>query len=217
MTIYQDFPPELRRLSPRLTISGDPSSSLRAINTRPLPNGAMVYIIGVTMNYVLQKDSTAVPVGDIIIAPDSGPGRWVSTGPPAPANDSAVLTFGCARLTPSMTTRFLFPDFERRNALMVPIQMRVPRAGILRSLFVRVRAVPGASGGVTVTYTVRVNEVATALAVSGLDTAQSISNVTDAVSVDQGDRIDVRTTKDMVGLSNSYQDIVASTEFEAAA
>jgi len=76
------FPPDLRLLSPRLTLTGDPSASLDGVNTTILPDGAFCFVLENRREYALDKTSSASPDGINVIAPSAGPGRWriVQTG-----------------------------------------------------------------------------------------------------------------------------------------
>ena len=84
---YQSFPPSLLTLSPRLTRVGDPSASVLGINTTPLPDGALVYCLENKGEYQLDKqDSTSSANGNTIIAPTTGPGRWLRRLPASGAS-----------------------------------------------------------------------------------------------------------------------------------
>lgn len=76
---YEEFPPALLVLSPRLTKAGDPGSSVVGINTTPIADGAIVYCIENHFAYRLDKQSTAAPDGTLVLAPLYGPGRWLAT------------------------------------------------------------------------------------------------------------------------------------------
>ena len=77
-TPYQDFPPALMLLSPRVTKAGDPGSSIVGINTTPLADGATCYCLENKLDYRLDKTSVAAPDGNLILAPLAGPGRWIA-------------------------------------------------------------------------------------------------------------------------------------------
>jgi hypothetical protein len=83
MTTYQDFPPALMVLSPRLTRAGDSGSSVVGINTTPLADGAITYCIENTAVYQLDKTSVAAADGNLVLAPAAGPGRWFKRLPVA--------------------------------------------------------------------------------------------------------------------------------------
>jgi hypothetical protein len=87
MTVpYQEFPPDLRRLTPRTTaLSGDPGSSIEGINTFDLPDGAVCFAQDVGFDYRFRSESAAAPAGDDVLAPSAGPGRWLKIEGSAPA------------------------------------------------------------------------------------------------------------------------------------
>jgi hypothetical protein len=76
---YQDFPPALMVLSPRLTTEGDPSASVAGIDTTPLADGAVVYCLATQQAYRLNKQSSVGADGNTVIAPLHGPGRWIGS------------------------------------------------------------------------------------------------------------------------------------------
>ena len=84
-TPYQAFPPALMILSPRLTKAGDPASSVVGLNTTPLADGAIAYCLETQFPYRLDKQSSAAPDGTLVLAPLTGPGRWLADAPPTPA------------------------------------------------------------------------------------------------------------------------------------
>lgn len=89
MTTYQDFPPALMVLSPRLTKADDPGSSVVGVNTTPLADGAILYCIENQFAYRLDKQSVAAPDGNLILEPLNGPGRWIAPST-APSGAGAV-------------------------------------------------------------------------------------------------------------------------------
>jgi hypothetical protein len=115
MTVYQDFPPSLLVLSPRVTRTGDPAFSVAGINTTQLGDGCWCYCEENKAEYQLDKTSVAVPDGNAIIAPTAGgPGRWLilsggMTGPtgtagPTGAPGSATNTGATGSTGPTGTT-----------------------------------------------------------------------------------------------------------------
>ena len=76
---FQEFPPALMVLSPRLTTAGDPGSSVVGINTTPVADGAFTYCIANQFTYRLNKQSEATPDGITILTPLNGPGRWLAS------------------------------------------------------------------------------------------------------------------------------------------
>jgi len=89
---YQDFPPALMILSPRLTKAGDPGSSVVGLNTTPLADGAVVYCIEAQLAYRLDKQSTAAPDGNLVLAPLNGPGRWLAASSSGPTVNATPTT-----------------------------------------------------------------------------------------------------------------------------
>ena len=66
----------LRILTPRPTLAGDgDGDSLQNVNTAPLPDGALAYVLETNLAYRLHK--TLVPPIVGTLAPGSGPGVWV--------------------------------------------------------------------------------------------------------------------------------------------
>lgn|GEM_PF-1753939 len=113
----------------------------------------------------------------------------------AAAGTTAVLQWGNENVGSSTATRYLDPGYEQRLAPLGTglIQLRTPRAGTLRNLYIRHNS-PGGTG-VTITYTVRVNGVASALAVGLASTAANAQNTVSSVVVAAGDLVDIEVTK----------------------
>lgn len=73
----QQFPPALLLLTPRLTLTGDPSGSIEGINTTTVGTGALVYCRQNASTYRLDReDNSTPPDGTLVIEPTAGPGRW---------------------------------------------------------------------------------------------------------------------------------------------
>jgi hypothetical protein len=70
---------------------------------------------------------------------------------------------------------------------------------------------PG-TGAATITYTVLVNGIATALAVSMLPTASTAQNTVDSVSVVAGDQITIRIEKS-AAIASAIRQITVMVEF----
>jgi len=70
-------PPTYRILSPvqNLLETGD-GDSLETINTFPLPNGSVCWVVASNASFRLFKNSTTAPDNITILAPSAGPGRW---------------------------------------------------------------------------------------------------------------------------------------------
>ncbi len=129
-------------------------------------------------------------------------GATGATGPTGPtgatgatgASNGGVIGFGSRGISATTTTRFLDPWWEAANALTTDVnRLIMPRAGTLRNLFIH-HGIPGGNGGAIV-YTILVNGVATALAVSLPSTSAVGSDLVDSIAVVQGDEISCRVTK----------------------
>lgn len=126
------------------------------------------------------------------------------------APDGSMAVFGANNVSTTVTIRYLWPTYEETLALIIPYQLRMPRAGTLRNMRVRHNIV--GVGAVAITYTVRVNNVATALAVAMLATAADGSNIVASIAVAAGDLVDVQVTK-AGALGASPIGIVATMEY----
>jgi hypothetical protein len=74
---FQSFPRALLVLSPRITLTSNPSTSVQGINTTPIADGALVYCVEGPVTFRLDKaDNTTPPDGVTVIKPSAGPGRW---------------------------------------------------------------------------------------------------------------------------------------------
>jgi hypothetical protein len=68
----------LRLLAPRASVLGfNDSDSLQNIIVNELPNGSLCFVIENRSFYVLDKLSTAAPLGTLVVQPLGGPGRWI--------------------------------------------------------------------------------------------------------------------------------------------
>ncbi len=123
------------------------------------------------------------------------------------------MLFGAASVAGNTQARFLFPGNADSTAPTSAIQIAMPRAGVLRNLFLRV-STPGGNGNAVV-YTVRVNETPSPLTVSLASTGAQGSDVTNSIAVAQGDRVDIEVTK-AVGVGVAPQQVVAALELVAA-
>lgn len=88
-------PPTYRILSPvqNLLETGD-GDSLETINTFPLPNGSVCWVVASGASFRLFKQSVTPPDNISIIAPSAGPGRWfieVNSGSGLQIQDQAGL------------------------------------------------------------------------------------------------------------------------------
>lgn len=71
----------LRVLAPRATLLGAGNEdALQNVNTTELPDGSLCWAEDQVAFYVLHKSSAASPSGTVVVAPGSGPGRWIILG-----------------------------------------------------------------------------------------------------------------------------------------
>jgi hypothetical protein len=128
----------------------------------------------------------------------------------------AVLAFGDGNIGAAADTRFLGPWFGGQGEVASTsiIEVVMPRAGVLRNLFVRHNAATG--NGNSVVYTVMLNGVATALTVTlatgAIGTASDLINT---VTVAQGDRIALRAVK-AAAIGNGAVQPEASMQFRSS-
>jgi len=102
------------------------------------------------------------------------------------------------------------PGYDATGAAPTVVrEFRIPRAGVLRNMRVRVGA-PGA-GTETVSYTLQINGVDTALVTTMLVTAADGSNLVNAPAVAAGDRIGIKVTKSGI-VAPSPGDVLCSIE-----
>jgi hypothetical protein len=120
----------------------------------------------------------------------------------------SFLHWGDNSVSGTTTTRYMYPGYDALASPTV-IQYRVPAACRLRNLYVR-HNIP-AGNGLSIVYTVRVNNIATALAVSLASTSADGSDLVNTISLVAGDLIDIEVTK-AASVGTSPSDIVASLE-----
>jgi hypothetical protein len=140
---------------------------------------------------------------------DEDDDMWRMTGGATSAG--APITWGAGDIAKTTTTRYLFPGYDDDLAQTDIIQWRVPRNGTVRNLRVRCNAVGAAATNLT--YTLRVNGVGTALAVTMAASSADGSNLANSVVVSAGDLVDIEVTKAAVLVGAKPYDIVASVEF----
>ncbi len=109
--------------------------------------------------------------------------------------DAAVLTFGAEEIGATTTTKYLYPNFSKEIASTSRRAWPCPREGFLTNLHIY-HEIPAGNDN-SIVYTVRVNAVSSALAVTlGSNTSQGANVlVTNFVPVSQGDLIDIQVTK----------------------
>ena len=108
---------------------------------------------------------------------------------------STMLLWGNRGWGAGTSTRFADPYWSDNNAGSDAVAFRVPRAGVIRSLYFY--ATQAGSGEFTAT--VRVNGASTALAVTVGSGIAEAENLSDEVSVNAGDRIDLEITRTASG------------------
>jgi len=127
-----------------------------------------------------------------------------------PVVSPAVMSFGANGIAITTVTRYLFPWFYDIAAqITTPIGMRVPRDGFLRNMYL-IHNVVGVSANLIV-YTLRINQVATALTISAAATATGGEDTTNVVAVSAGDTIDIEVTK-ALAITTSPMDVVVTFE-----
>lgn len=102
--------------------------------------------------------------------------------------------FGNAAIAASPTTRYLTPSYANSLAETVATGLPSLVTGTLSRLYVR-HGAPSAGPPGNITYTVMINGVATALAVTVASNSSGGSNLVTTVPINQGDIVTVRVTK----------------------
>jgi hypothetical protein len=98
----------------------------------------------------------------------TGVGATGPTGPTGPATTGSVLFWGVSSFPANKTTYLPPGRIDNSPPLTSVYRMRMPRAGTLRNLFARHNS---AGTGGTITYTVFVNNVATAIVIALMSAA----------------------------------------------
>jgi len=125
---------------------------------------------------------------------------------PQPA---AQILFGAESVATNTTPKYLRPSYSPDPAPTDPVQTPLTRAGTLRNMYIHQT---GDGNGTNLTYTVRINNVATALAVTMASTDNDAFNIVNSVVVNAGDLIDIEVTK-AGGVGNSPDDIICTVGF----
>jgi hypothetical protein len=122
----------------------------------------------------------------------------------------SFIAFGNEKVGATVTTRYLSPynDGDVIASSSV-VQFQAPQGGTLKRLVVR-HGVPAGNGNAIV-YTVRINGVATFLAVSLASTSFAAVDAVNTVTFAANDLIDVRVTK-ALGVGTSPTNVIASME-----
>jgi len=121
--------------------------------------------------------------------------------------------FGASQVGASTTTRYLFPSFANSPAQTTAVQVEIP-SGVTSFDAIRMDVlhnVPSGNGN-DIVYTLRVNNVATALTATLASTGTSVT-ATATVAIAAGDVIDIEVTK-AANVANSPDDIVVLVEVE---
>lgn len=148
------------------------------------PNGVVPAPLG-----SLAMNSTAADV----YQNTDGNTAWVKLA--AGSGIGAFLTFGVANIGSSTIVRYLDPWYSAGTAVgpTTPLQYRLPNGGTLRNLRVRHNAPVGNSN--LVTYTVRLDNAATALVLSLAADATDASDLVTEITASPGALIDIEITK----------------------
>lgn len=118
----------------------------------------------------------------------------------------SVIMFGDATLQQTTATRYLTPGYDAGGTPTVAIRYPVPRDGVIEDMRVSCRIAGG--NGNNVVYTLRVNSVASALAVTlASDTLDG--SATGSVPVSAGDIIDIEVTK-AAAIGSSLSDVICT-------
>jgi hypothetical protein len=119
----------------------------------------------------------------------------------------SIVWFGADSVSPTVTTRYLYPGGSDDLAETTRYSLVSPVSGELSALYVQHNAPAG--NGNAIVYTVLINGVATLLSVSLASNVLVGSNVANTVAVAVGDEIDIEVTK-AVDVGSSPLDIVAA-------
>jgi hypothetical protein len=139
----------------------------------------------------IQNDPVAAGAVDGQILQRIG-GTWTPVDP-ADLGLADTLIWGNDNIAASPTTRYLVSGWDALLAPTAPRRYRVARAGTLSEMRAHHNA-PGGNGN-TVTYTLTVNGVPTALTVSMASTAADGTDLANSVAVAAGDLLGIEVTK----------------------
>jgi hypothetical protein len=127
-----------------------------------------------------------------------------------PGASSAMLAWGNTAISGTTTTRYMSPYYGTVLAPTSPTQYRVSRGGTIRNM--RVRHNQPLGNGLNIVYTLRVNDVATTLAVTLSSTGTDASNLAVSIPVLAGDLVDIEVTK-AASIATSPNEIIITAEF----
>jgi hypothetical protein len=122
------------------------------------------------------------------------------------------LLWGAREIGSSTAVRWLFPGFSFDLSELNEIQIRATRAGTLRNLRVRHRTLGG--GAQTITYTLFVNGVASALTctlTSNVD--NNGQDLVNSVAIAADDLLSIKITKSAVLTGGEPVDVTATVEY----
>ena len=130
----------------------------------------------------------------------------------AGGNDSLLL-FGSGTVGGSTTTRYLYPGYDDGLAQTAVIQINAAYAGTLQDFYIRHNS-PGGSGA-DITYTIRINSVASIITATLASTGTAVSDLVNTAAVVAGDLIDVEITK-AGGVGAGPSDIACTINLKVA-
>jgi hypothetical protein len=185
-----------------LTTTGANGDSIEFFVGDNDPNGSVTGLAG----SLFFRDTGAT--GELWLNTSAGSGTtWTQVTTGAAGGATAVMYWGNSSVANSTATRVLDPGYENRIAPLASgtsfVDVRVPRAGTLRNLYVQHNN-PGGTGAV-ITYTVFVNGVATAITVGVASTTAQGADTVNSVVVAAGDRVRIVVTKVAVAGGGSRQ------------
>jgi hypothetical protein len=128
---------------------------------------------------------------------------WISRG-------STMLHWGCNDITTTANTLSLYPGYVHGTALGAFIQLRCPRVGTIKNLYVV--QVAGATTGSNITYELYKNSSASGLKATIDVAATTGSDTTHTVSVSAGDLIAMAVT--LPNITTSPAKVVVTVEYD---
>lgn len=158
--------------------------------------GVVVDLSTSTMNFI----------GNGVSVTGTGPGDVDVNIPPE------SLFWGNQSVASNTTIRYLDTGYVSSIAPLAPLQYRVTHAGTMRNMRIRHNTPTG--NGNAVTYTLRLNNVPTALSVSIASTATDGADLANTVLVNVGDLLDIEITKAAI-IANGNVSAIAILEFGA--
>jgi hypothetical protein len=129
-------------------------------------------------------------------------------------NTSSILLWGNLNVGTTTTPRFLTPGYDSVAAPTTDVQFEAPQACTLDRLRLRARS-GGTTGAQDITYTVRINNANTLLAVTMPATSLAAQNLVDSIAVAAGSQVVIRVTKPG-GITTSPTDVMASVRMIGA-